>query len=143
MSDAFHVRNLKAGEQWPDALFMGFEGPMLEREWAFVVEHNGRVCGALLTAPMHGILFLIRVAMRPNAPLAALRALLKYTFESARLRGLQGYMTLINPTTREGSALLGLVRSVDGVQWPEPIVLAWGFMRDIFREQVESKVEAA
>lgn len=137
---SFHVRNLRANEDWPEDLFMGFNGPALEREWCFVVEHHGSVVGALLTCPMHGQLFLIRVAMQRKAPLMALRALLKATFETARLRGLQGYLTLLDPTVREGGALMGIIRNIGGVQWPEPIVMVWGLMRDIFEPR---RAEAA
>lgn len=135
---SLHVRNLRLNENWPEELFMGFEGPQLQREWCWVVEHNGTVCGGIIGIPAHGMLMLLRVSMRPQAPLVALRALLQKVFYDARLRGLQGYITLLDPTKREGGALLGLVRSVNGFQWPEPIVLVWGMMRDIFQQNTKA-----
>lgn len=123
-----HVRHLRPGENWPDSLWMGFDGPLLDREWCWVVEDNDHIAGGLLTCPMHGSLFLLRLATATGAPSIAIRTLLRSALEESRAKGITGWVTLIDPTTAEGRRLQRIIKTVGGLQWPRPTIMAFGLM---------------
>jgi hypothetical protein len=120
------VRHLRPAENWPDTLFMGFEGPQLDREWCWVVEDETAVQAGLLTCPMHGVVFLLRLAAAVGAPRLAIRTLFSEALKEVKAKGYVGYTTLIDESTPEGKRLNKLVKRTGGLQWPRPMVLAFG-----------------
>jgi len=127
------VRHLRPGEDWPDTIFMGFEGPNLDREWTWVVEEDSVVQGGLLACPMHGVIFLMRLATVVGAPRLAIRSLLDAALQDSKAKGMVGYTTMIDPTTIEGRKLNKLIKRTGGLQWPRPVVLAFGALAGLER----------
>lgn len=123
-----HVRHLRPGEDWPDTLFMGFEGSALDREWCWVAEEGSMVEAGLLACPMHGVVFLMRLATAAGASRLALRTILSAALAESKERGFVGYTTLTDPTTLEGRKLERLVKHLGGLQWPRPNVLSFGLL---------------
>jgi hypothetical protein len=120
------IRTLKDREDYPADLGMGFEGPTMDRNWCWVAEKDGEALGGLMGCPMHGALFLMRVAVKGDAPRTTLRALLRTACRVSKKRGCNGFITLTDPTTETGRKLFGIVRNVGGVQWPGALVMLWG-----------------
>lgn len=123
---ATKVRTLNDGEDYPDSLAMGFFGPSLQRDWCWLAENDHEALGGLMCSPMHGALLMLRVSVRNGAPRTTLRALLRTAVKVSKKRGLNGYVSLLDPTTEVGRSLFGIVRNVGGVQWPGPLIMVWG-----------------
>ena len=90
------IRHLYDGET-PTLLgeFAGFD---LQPAWCWVAEDDQReVIGVLMGGRLHGMFVLLRLAIAENAPKATALALLRYGFKQARLRGLKGCITLLEP----------------------------------------------
>lgn len=128
------ARTLRPHEDWPHVLgdMMGFNGPMLDHDWCWIVEDDLlRPQAGLLACPAHGAILLLRLAAVPDAPKAAIRHLFRKALNDAKSRGNIGWITLTDPTADSGIQLDSLIRHVGGVQWPRPMVLSFGLMATI------------
>jgi len=97
----FVVRNLKPGDQLDHELLGNWAALKLDHDWVWVVEHHANIEAIMIAAPMHGLVFLLRIAATKYAPdgwlLCALRTVLK---ESQR-RGLIAAMTYLTTAPTE------------------------------------------
>lgn len=117
------VRNIEDGDALPESLYTGFEAMPMDSDWAWIAVKKATINGILIAAPCHGIAFIARLVVRKNAPFETLPLLLRKFFRDAKDRGFSGFMTYLDPTRKEESALLGLVRKAGGQQITLPQVL--------------------
>jgi hypothetical protein len=127
------VRHLAPNEDWPAALFMGFTGPQLDRDWAWVAEDHGQVMAGLLACPMHGIAFLMRLAVTHEAPQMVIRSLLAEVARELRERGCMGWVSTVDIHTREGRGLARLATRKGGFEWPDPLTMIFGSLAGMER----------
>jgi hypothetical protein len=113
---------------------MGFTGPQLDRDWAWVaVDDTNKVLAGLIACPMHGIAFLVRLAATANAPHMAVRSLLAEVARELRGRGCLGWVTALDIRTREGRSLARLAAHKDAFVWPDPLTMIFGSLAGMER----------
>jgi hypothetical protein len=128
------VRNLRDGEALPQGLHTGFEELQVMPLWCWIAEQDSEVLGVLMGAPCHGLVYLLRLCVKPECktkivPLLLLRAFLRDCFA----RGFKAYFTHLDPTRELEGRLLGLCREAQGVQVTVPQVAVVGFLHDAGR----------
>jgi hypothetical protein len=117
------VRNVEDGDCLPESLYTGFEKMPMDSDWAWIAVKKATINGILIAAPCHGVVFIARLVVRRDAPFETLPLLLRNFFKDAKGRGFSGFITYLDPTRDEESALLRLVRKAGGQQVTTPQVL--------------------
>lgn len=107
------IRHLETGDLVSQELLGKWGLFYLDCEWVWIVEHEGTVEAILITAPMHGVLFLLRIAATKNAPRAWMVVMLRRVLREAKERGLLAVMTYLTATKEE----LKLVRLATREGW--------------------------
>ena len=79
---------LREGENW--------ELLTLDPDWIWLAEAEGRVVGVLIAANCHGLVFIWRIKMLPEAPHWALGKLFRRFIRDLRQRGSLGYITFLD-----------------------------------------------
>lgn len=126
------VRTLCPDEGWPEGIHTGLEripSERLDRDWIFLVEDPTMIYGVLVTAPAHGLVLLLRVAMRSDAPRAAAGFLGRQALKMLLARGYPMWITMLDPTREEERRIYGLARRWGGVQVPTPAVVVYGLTK--------------
>ena len=84
---------LKEGENWPLL--------DLDPDWVWVsYDKSGGIVGMMIAAPCHGLVLIWRLKMLPSAPRMALLKLLRRFIRDIRLRGMLGYFSFLDISTR-------------------------------------------
>lgn len=124
------IRNYREGDRFPPDLHVGFDLlGRLDGNWIWVVEEGGRIRGALVAAPCHGLAMVYRLALMKGTPLSRLTALLRRFVADLRARGIPGYFTFIDPGNpvqaklkrvieRTGGKQVGALHAVMGAKLP-------------------------
>lgn len=91
------VRNLRPGEVLPFS--HGCEQfPALDPVWCWVAEYQGRICGILIGAGVHGTFFLLRIVVPPGSPKTTVLVLLRHVRKAVLYRGMRAWTTFLSPT---------------------------------------------
>jgi len=120
------VRNLRHGEC--PKLDTGFT--KLDPEWTWVALAEGRIIGALLGAPCHGMIMLARLVVEPGYGWCLPR-LLRYAIRDSLARGLEGYMCWLDPTRKEEKKIMSIFARSNAIERPEAFVLYGGKLSDL------------
>jgi len=108
------VRKLRSTDVIPKELDAGFEQlGMIDREWVWVLANEHRVKGIIVAAPVHGTVFVWRVALIPGQKSSALSRLLRGFLQSMREIGCAGILTIVDakvPTQRQFRRVLERIK---------------------------------
>lgn len=88
---------LREGENW--------ELLTLDPNWVWLAEEEGRVVGVLIASNCHGLVFIWRVKMLPDASYWALGKFFRKFIRDIKERGCLGYLTFLNMHRPEEAAL--------------------------------------
>lgn len=116
----------------PPELMRGFEAWKIDPDWQWVAVHNGKVVAQLLTAPMHGVLYLMRLTALPEAPKTWAVRLFRQMLREGRERGLIGYLVMLQDSTPEQLRLMSIVQRHAGYLEPITGVLAAGRLESTY-----------
>lgn len=119
------VRHPKADEV-PAELMIGFEAWKIDPEWQWVLEADGKIVAQLLTANMHGMLYLLRITALPSAPNGWTVALLRHMLREGKRLGLIGYMVLLQDDSKACRRMMRIIHRAGGFLEPICGVLAVG-----------------
>ena len=119
------VRHPYVGEVPPE-LMRGFEAWKIDPEWQWVAVSEGNVVAQLLTAPMHGMLYLMRLTALPGAPHGWAVRLFRQMLRDGRERGLIGYFVLLQDNSPGQRRMMRIVQRHAGYLEPVTGVLAAG-----------------
>jgi len=120
------VRNLQADEAFPSFMDDWMKKSTTMREWVWVAKDDGNPVGVVVGAPVHGLVYLARIRTSEGAPSTTVLALMRKCFADCKERGFFGFFTQLNPTLREESKLIGVIRSTGGKQLEDPLVMVAG-----------------
>ena len=123
------VRNLRADEKLPSHFRTGYENMPIMGDWCWLAEEDGKALGALLAAPAHGVLYLMRLYTIDGAPTNVATSLLLTCLSDAANRGYQGFLTYVNPMREQEGKLMMIAELWGGFQAPELQVAIAGPMR--------------
>lgn len=111
-----HCRTLAEGEQFPQHLNTGFEDMPVMNSFCWVAETGQRIVGALLAAPCHGLIFIVRLKIEEYAPAITASLLLRSLMRDSERMGFKGFFTFIDPSRETERVLLGICRKAGGKQ---------------------------
>lgn len=98
---------LKTDENWPLL--------QLDPEWVWLARNAAdEVVGILIAAPCHGLVFIWRLKMLPEAPHWALGGLLRRFIRDLRKRSCLGYITFLDVCNRSQEMALARIASRAG-----------------------------
>lgn len=118
------VRFLREGDRIPPELKVGFDLlGKLDREWIWVVEEAGSIRGVLVAAPCHGVAMIYRLALLPGTPVKHLILLLRTFLADLRNRGIEGYLTFLDPESKIQAKLQRVIERAGGKQVLAPHVV--------------------
>ena len=120
------VRNLILGEELPKEITTGYEQCQCDPKWIWIIEHEGKKIGTLVTAPAHLAVILIRLVMVEGADPHAAGRLLTSAFSEMDKRGYRGYMVWFGEGKKIESQLLKLVESSGGGVLEKSMSLCYG-----------------
>lgn len=120
------VRRRYPGEEMPAELMSGLEVFYIVEEWQWVVEYEGKIVAQILTAPLHGLLLLLRMISLPEAPPLWLVLALRRILADAKARGLFGYLILLEDVRPNEVKMMRLAQRGGGMLRPFSGVLAFG-----------------
>jgi hypothetical protein len=121
------VRTLMASDTFPEGFSTGYERMPVMKSWVWVAEEDGDTAGVLMAAPMHGLVYMMRLCIRPGAPRATAVRLLRTCMRDCEKRGFKGYWMHVDPTGEEvNRKMIPIVRRAGGVQLHVPQVLLAG-----------------
>lgn len=126
-TDGMVIRTMFAWESLPATLRTGFENLPIDRNWIWVASVNGAIKGAIVAAPAHGMVVMLRIAVDPKASLAnrsLLRNLLKNFLADVSSRGYKGYLVCLDTDRKEEQALSRIVKRAGGRQFGKGGVFA-------------------
>lgn len=89
------VRVLRAHEELPKELDVGFEHERIEPEWVWVYEQDGNIKGCLWASPCHGIVHLLGIRALPDVGKGWLYTLFKRAIADVKERGYSGVMVFL------------------------------------------------
>jgi hypothetical protein len=121
---AIEVRHPYVGEV-PAELVVGFEALKIDAEWQWVAVADGRVVAQMLTAPMHGILCILRLTAFADAPRGWAVRLFRAALAEARAAGMIGYVSFLSDQNPQERKLMRIVQYSGGMLLPA--TGAWGF----------------
>jgi hypothetical protein len=113
------VRNLREGESLPPHFKTGYEKMPVMQEWVWLAEDEGVPVGALLAAPAHGVIFLMRIYTVDVVNTPAVRGLLRSCFVDCDKRGFKGFLFHVNPGNEVERQFIPLVEKWGGFQHQE------------------------
>lgn len=119
------VRHPYVGEV-PAELMTGFEVLPVDREWQWVLVHEGKVKAQMLTINAHGLLFIMRLVALPDAPHGWAIKLFRQVMREAKDLGLIGFMTFLADQNSQEVKLMKIVQRLGGILIPQSGVWAAG-----------------
>ena len=96
------------------------------KNWVWIAEKGGETAGVLLAAPMHGLVYIMRLCVREGAPLFTAAMLLRGFMRDTEKRGFKGYWMHVDPTKELDRRMIPLVKRARGFQLPIPQVMLVG-----------------
>jgi hypothetical protein len=120
------VRTLLASDQFPEGFSTGFEQMPVMKSWVWVAEEDGDPAGVLMAAPMHGLIYLMRICVHQGAPPETAFRLLRACMRDCWHRGFRGFFMHIDPTGTVDRKMIPLVKRAKGVQMLIPQVMLVG-----------------
>lgn len=115
---AITVRHPYVGEV-PAELITGFESLVLDREWQWVLVHEGKVKAQMLCANAHGLLLIMRLTALPDAPPGWLVRFFREVMRDARANGCIGFTTFLSDQNPQEVKLMRIVQRLGGVMYPQ------------------------
>jgi hypothetical protein len=98
----------------------------LDPQWIWTSEHNGQIMGLLIAMEGHGLVFIWRVKMLPQAPHWALGKLFRRFIRDIRKRGCVGYITFLNLTNKPLEVAIARIASRAGALFVDPHTIVYG-----------------
>jgi hypothetical protein len=120
------VRTLLASDAFPVGFNTGFENMPVMKSFVWVAEEDNETAGVLLAAPMHGLIYILRLCIRAGAPSGTAPILLRGFMRDALKRGFRGYILHVDPTQGIGGRLIPIVKKAKGIQMMIPQVMLVG-----------------
>jgi len=120
------VRTLRACDDFPEGFNTGYEKMPVMKNWVWVAESEGEVAGILMAAPMHGLVYLMRLCIRDGAEKTTAFLMLRTFMRETAKRGFKGYWMHIDPTGEVDRKMIPLVKRAKGFQLMIPQVLLTG-----------------
>lgn len=74
--------------------------PNIDQDWVWLFKRQGRVVASLFAAPVHGVVFLLRLNTKGARP-SDLRSLLRQALKSMQDRGYSMFFTMLDATRVE------------------------------------------
>lgn len=121
-----NVRTLMASDDFPEGFSTGYEQMPVMKSWVWVAEEDNEVVGVLLAAPMHGLVYLMRICIHDGAKPTTAFLLLRTCMRDAVKRGFKGFFMHINPTEKIGTRMMKLVKRAKGIAMPAPNMMLVG-----------------
>lgn len=103
----------------------------LDPEWIWVMETSSGVVAACIGCPMHGVLFLLRIAATDKAPPMWPRTLIPAILDDAKERGLKGIFTFLDLTRKEERTLARILAKAGGGLQAHAMALGFGNFREL------------
>lgn len=120
---------LLRGDNIPSSLSLGFD--LLDPDWAWVAVVDSTVRAALLAAPCHGVVMVVRLVVEPGYGWALPRLLRAFIRDAVR-RGYAGYVCSLDKERKEEAKILkALKRAGKVVEWPMPQWMVGGTFGDL------------
>lgn len=126
------VRTLRPGDPFPQGFNTGYEKMPVMKSWVWIAESNDEVVGVLLAAPMHGLIYIMRLCIRDGAPTSTGVSLFRAFMRDALQRGFKGFLAHIDPT-KEPARFISMCRRAGGRQLSTPQVLLTGWIEKAAR----------
>jgi hypothetical protein len=121
------VRTLLASDPFPEGFQTGYEHMPVMKSWVWVAEEDGDTAGVLMAAPMHGLIYLMRICIHEGAPPVTAFRLLRACMRDSAQRGFRGFFMHVDPTGTEAQRkLIPLVKRAKGVQMMIPQIMLVG-----------------
>jgi hypothetical protein len=109
---------LKDGESW--------ELLQLDPDWVWLEEAAGRVVGILIAGNCHGLVFIWRVKVLPNAPYWTLGKLLRRFVRDLKKRNCLGYITFLDLCGQEIEKSIFRIASRAGAHFTTATTVIYG-----------------
>ena len=109
---------LREGENW--------EYLQLDPHWIWLAEDDDRVVGILVAGQCHGLVFIWRVKMLPEAPHWALGKLFRRFIRDLRKRGCVGYITFLDVVAKPYEQALARIASRAGAHFTTATTVVYG-----------------
>ncbi len=119
------VRTLRSSDSFPEGFATGYEQMPVMKNWVWVAEEGDEACGVLMGAPMHGLVYLMRLCVRDNAPKTVAFLLLRTFMRDTLKRGFRGYWVHVDPTEMDRK-MIPLVKRAGGFQLLTPQTMLVG-----------------
>jgi len=109
------ARTLRTGEILPTSLNTGFDSvSQIDPAWIWVIDGERGIESALVAAPAHGLVVLLRVAAFPWAKPANLVKLLRRVMHDCHDRGYGTYMVNVDTNDHNAAALIRIITRAGG-----------------------------
>jgi hypothetical protein len=109
---------LKEGESWHLL--------SLDPNWVWLAKDEDEIVGILIAAPCHGLAFIWRIKMLPEASPMALLRLLRGFIRDIQKRGYLGYMALLNVAERKEEQALARIAFRAGAMFTTATTVVYG-----------------
>jgi hypothetical protein len=121
------VRTLRPGESMPDGFETGFENMPILSNWVWVSEEEEEFTGILMCGPCHGLVYFMRLCIKPGASKMTALLLLRGMLKDCTKRGYRGFFMHVDPTGEEvNRQLIPLCKRAGGFQINRPQVMLTG-----------------
>ena len=74
--------------------------PNIDPDWVWLFQRRGEIVASLFAAPVHGVVFLLRLNAKPNNAIA-IKTLMEAAFKTMRERGFTMFFTFFDATRKE------------------------------------------
>jgi hypothetical protein len=98
----------------------------LDPKWVWTSEHEGKMVGILIAMEGHGLVFIWRVKMLPEAPHWALGKLFRSFIRDIKKRGCLGYITFLNVVEKEAEEGIARIALRAGALFVTPHTIVYG-----------------
>lgn len=102
----------------PEELFDGLESYVIDPEWQWVVEQDGRIVAQVLACYAHGITILLRISATQDAPKSWAVVALRQVLRDCRERGCIGFLTMLEDNKKQEVKLMRIVQKIGGYVRP-------------------------
>lgn len=100
----------------PQHLNTGFEQMAVMNDFVWVAEQDGKIVGALMAAPCHGLIFFVRVRAEKGASSMVVPLLFRKCVKDCKERGFVGYFTFIDPSLEAERKFIPICQKAGGTQ---------------------------
>jgi hypothetical protein len=126
MIGQLEIRPRLPGEPIPEELMAGLEYFQIVESWQWLVLHQDKIVAQILTAPMHGVLLLLRMMSLPEAPHGWLVLALRRIMADAKAKGLFGAVVLLDDRRPQEVKMMRIAQRSGGMLLPYCGALAVG-----------------